>query len=76
VQGHLHWPDFDSCRAIVALDDPVAVRHALARARRGGRARIVRRLAPVLATTNLLAAFVPCASAVGRRAMRSEEGGV
>jgi hypothetical protein len=75
VGAYLHWPDFDSCRAIVALDDAVAVRHALARARRGSRARIVRRLAPVLATTNLLAAVAPCASVVGRRAMRSEEGG-
>jgi hypothetical protein len=35
----------------------------------------VRRLAPVLATTNLLAAVAPCASAVGRRALHTEEGG-
>jgi hypothetical protein len=74
VGAYLHWPDFGSCRAIAALDDAVAVRQALARGRRGGRAGIVRRLAPVLAATHLLAAVAPCASAVGRR-VHSEEGG-
>ena len=74
VGAYLHWPDFGSCRAIAALDDAAAVRQALARGRRGGRAGIVRRLAPALAATHLLAAVDPCASAVGRR-VHSEEGG-
>lgn len=75
VGTYLHWPDFGSCRAIVALDDAVAVRHVLARGRRGGRAGMVRRLAPVLATTHLLAAVAPSASALGRRPLGNEEGG-
>jgi hypothetical protein len=75
VGAYLHWPDFSSCRAIAALDDAVAVRHALARGRRGGRAGIVRRLAPVLAAAHLLAVVAPCASAVGRLVRTEEAGG-
>lgn len=73
VGAYLHWPDFRSCRAIVPLDNPVAARHPLARGRRGADARFWMRLAPVLAATHLLAAVVPCASAVGRRALTSSE---
>ena len=74
VGAYLHWPDFGSCRAIAALDDAVAVRHALARGRRGGRTGIVRRLAPLLAATHLLAVVAPCASAVGRLGFVEEAG--
>jgi hypothetical protein len=68
VEAHMHWPDFGSCRAIVRLDDTVAVRQAMARGRRGGRARLVTRLGPALAATRQLALFVPCASVLGRLA--------
>lgn len=74
VGAYMHWPDFGSCRAIVPLDDTVAVRHALARGQIRGRARLVMRLAPVLAATRLLPTVVPCSSAVGRRAVAGEEG--
>jgi hypothetical protein len=66
VNAQVHWPDFSSCRAIVPLDDAAAVRHGLAPGRRR-RARLVRRLAPLLAATRQLALFVPCASALGCR---------
>jgi hypothetical protein len=75
VQGHLHWPDFRSCGAIVPLGDALAVRQALARRRRNGSAQLVARLAPLLAATNLLAVMAPCASVLGRRpASAGEEG--
>jgi hypothetical protein len=73
VGAYMHWPDFDSCRAIVSLDDAVAVRHALARGPQGGRARFRMRLAPLLAGAHMLALAVPSASAVGRRAVSGEE---
>ena len=66
VKSHVHWPDFASCRAIVPLEDPAAVRHGLAR----GRTKAPRALtlfAPALAGLHQLALFVPCASAIGRR---------
>jgi hypothetical protein len=73
VGTHLHWPDFDSCRAIVPLDNPSAVRDALARGRRAARAGLLRRLAPLLAAIRLLEPTLPCTSAIGRRAPLSEE---
>ena len=66
VGTYLHWPDFSSCRAIVALDDAVAVRQALTRGRRDARARLVTRLGPALASARQLALFAPCASVIGR----------
>jgi hypothetical protein len=74
VEAYVHWPDFVSCRAIVPLNDAVAVRHALARKREGGGAPLATRLAPLLAATGLFGAAVPCASAVGRRAGSAGEG--
>jgi hypothetical protein len=67
VEASMHWPDFASCGAIVPLDDPVAVRHALTRGGRRSRAPLIIRLAPILAATRQLGLFVPCTSAVGRR---------
>ena len=69
VKSHVHWPDFASCRAIVPLEEPAAVRHGLAR----GRTKAPRALtlfAPALAGLHQLALFVPCASAIGRRPPR------
>jgi hypothetical protein len=66
VATYAHWPDFESCRAIVPLDDAAAVRHGLARGRIKG-PRMLTRFAPALATLRQLALFVPCASALGRR---------
>lgn len=74
VGTYLHWPDFSSCRAIVALDDAIAVRQALTRGRRDARARLVTRLGPALASARQLALFVPCASAIGR--LPSNPGGL
>jgi hypothetical protein len=74
VEAHVHWPDFGSCGAIVPLNDAVAVRHALARKRRGGGVPFASRLAPLLAATGLLGAAVTSASAVGRRVGRAAEG--
>lgn len=73
IGTYLHWPDFHSCRAIVPLENPAAVRDALARGRRGARHGLWRRLAPALATLRLLAPIVPCASVVGQRAQASED---
>ncbi len=73
VDTHVHWPDFASCRAIIPLDDVAAVRHGLARGRTSG-ARVVTRLAPLLAGTRQLALFVPCASAIGRQPEEAGEG--
>jgi hypothetical protein len=75
VQGHLHWPDFRSCAVIVPLGDALAVRLALARRRQNGSARLVARLAPLLAACNLLAVAAPSASVLARRpASPGEEG--
>lgn len=73
VEAYVHWPDFGSCGAIVRLNDAVAVRHALARKRRGGGVPFASRLAPLLVATGLLGAAVTSASAVGRR-VAAEEG--
>jgi hypothetical protein len=75
VQGHLHWPDFRSCRVIVPLGDALAVRLALARRRQNASARLVVRLAPLLAACNLLAAVAPSASVLARRPARAGEEG-
>lgn len=75
VQGHLHWPDFRSCAAIVPLGDALAVRLALARRRQNGGARLVARLAPLLAACNLLAVVAPSASVLARRPARAGEEG-
>ena len=72
VQGHLHWPDFRSCGVIVPLGDALAVRLALARRRQNGSARLVARLAPLLAACNLLALVAPSASVLARRPAREE----
>jgi hypothetical protein len=74
VDAQVHWPDFASCRAIVPLDAAAAIRHGLAQGHRS-RARLVTRLAPVLAATRQLALFVPCASALGRRPSKTEDVG-
>jgi hypothetical protein len=75
VQGHLHWPDFRSCRVIVPLGDALAVRLALARRRQNASARLLVRLAPLLAACNLLAAVAPSASVLARRPARAGEEG-
>jgi hypothetical protein len=75
VQGHLHWPDFRSCGVIVPLGDALAVRLALARRRQNGGARLVARLAPLLAACNLLAVVAPSASVLARRPARAGEEG-
>jgi hypothetical protein len=75
VQGHLHWPDFRSCGVIVPLGDAFAVRLALARRRQNGIARLVARLAPLLAACNLLAVVAPSASVLARRPARAGEEG-
>jgi len=75
VQGHLHWPDFRSCGVIVPLGDALAVRLALARRRQNGVARLVARLAPLLAACNLLAVVAPSASVLARRPARAGEEG-
>jgi hypothetical protein len=75
VQGHLHWPDFPSCRVIVPLGDALAVRLALARRRQNASARLVVRLAPLLAACNLLALVAPSASVLARRPARAGEEG-
>jgi hypothetical protein len=75
VQGHLHWPDFRSCAVIVPLGDALAVRLALARRRQNGSARLVARLAPLLAACNLLAVAAPSASVLARRPARAGEEG-
>jgi len=75
VQGHLHWPDFRSCAVIVPLGDALAVRFALARRRQNGSARLVARLAPLLAACNLLAVVAPSASVLARRPARAGKEG-
>jgi hypothetical protein len=75
VQGHLHWPDFRSCGVIVPLGDALAVRLALARRRQNGSARLVARLAPLLAACNLLAVVAPSASVLARRPARAGKEG-
>jgi hypothetical protein len=75
VQGHLHWPDFHSCGVIVPLGDALAVRLALARRRQNGSARLVARLAPLLAACNLLAVVAPSASVLAQRPASSGEEG-
>jgi hypothetical protein len=74
VGTYVHWPDFPSCRAIVPLDDAAAVRHGVSRARTG-QARLLTRLAPVLAGSHQLALFVPCASVLGRLPSQDREAG-
>jgi hypothetical protein len=71
ISTFVHWPDFDSCRAIVPLDEAAAVRHGLARGGTNGSGRLAR-LAPALAATRQLGRFVPCASVVGRRPVGGE----
>lgn len=73
VSAYVHWPDFSSCRAIFPLEDAVAVRYGLQRGRVNS-ARLVTRLARLLALTHQLAHFVPCASVVGRAPSSGEEG--
>jgi hypothetical protein len=73
VSAYVHWPDFSSCRAIVPLEDAVAVRYGLERGQVNS-ARLVMRLARLLALTHQLAHFVPCASVVGRAPSSGEEG--
>jgi hypothetical protein len=75
VQGHLHWPDFRSCRVIVPLGDALAVRLALARRRQNAGARLVVLLWPLLAACNLLAVVAPSASVLARRPARTGEEG-
>jgi hypothetical protein len=75
VQGHLHWPDFRSCGVIVPLGDALAVRLALARRRQNGIARLVARVAPLLAACKLLAVVAPSASVLARRPARAGEEG-
>lgn len=75
IATYLHWPDFQSCRAIVPLDSPAVLRHALARTIKEGRADLLSRLGSALAATGLLARVVPCASVVARRGPSGTEGG-
>jgi hypothetical protein len=74
IATYVHWPDFQSCRAIVPLDSPAVLRHALARTMKEGRADLLSRLGPKLAATRLLARVVPCASVVARRGPSGAEG--
>jgi hypothetical protein len=73
VNAYVHWPDFASCRAIVPLEDAVAVRYGLERGRVNG-ARFMTRFAPVLAVTHQLAHFVPCTSVLGQLPSSGAEG--
>jgi hypothetical protein len=72
VAAYAHWPDFASCRVLVPLGDPVAVRYGLERRQLSSPGFVIR-LAPFLAVTRQLAHFVPCASVLGRMPARGEE---
>jgi hypothetical protein len=66
VDAYWHWPDFDSCEAIVSLRDRAAVRYLLQRARREG-AALKANIGLVILLLGAFSAVVPDASVIGRR---------
>lgn len=67
VTAYWHWPNFEACAEIVALDQRNALLLALARRRAGSGARLKSALGRALVRSGLMARVVPCFSVVGRR---------
>lgn len=67
VTAHWHWPNFEACAEIVALDQRNALLLALARRRAGSGARLKSAFGSALVRSGLMARVVPCFSVVGRR---------
>ena len=67
VASRWHWPEFDRCSEIVPLDEPDAVRIALARRRASIRSRGKAVVAKLLLRLGQLDRAIPCVSVVGRR---------
>ncbi len=67
VAAYWHWPSFEACAEIVALDARDALLLAFARRRSGAAARLKSAFGRALVRSGLLARVVPCFSVVGRR---------
>lgn len=67
LQTHWHWPDFESCKMMIPLDNSAAIRHALDRGGRGLKARLRRGMGRILHWSGLLTWTVPCFSVLARR---------
>lgn len=67
VQTYWHWPDFETCKMIIPLDNPVAVRHALDRGGRSLKARLRAGVGRWLHWSGLLTFTIPCFSVLARR---------
>lgn len=79
VHLYWHWPDFETCKMIIPLDDPGAARFALARGGWGLKAQLSRVFArlltaggpggEMLSSSTLLAWIAPCCSVLARRSV-------
>lgn len=65
--AHWHWPDFETCTAIVPLDEPAAVRQFLAHQGRGLGGRLKALAGRGLQSLGLLQHAVRCFSIVAQR---------
>lgn len=62
-----HWPDFETCKMMIPLDEPAAALSIFARGGWGLKAQVGRVLGKLLAGSGFLPWIAPCVSVLGRR---------
>lgn len=62
-----HWPDFETCKMMIPLDEPAAARSIFARGGWGLKAQLSRALGRLLTGSGLLPWIAPCVSVLGRQ---------
>lgn len=67
VRTHWHWPDFETCKMMIPLDNRAAMHHALDRSGRSLKARLGAGVGRWLHWSGLLTLTVPCFSLLARR---------